>query len=378
MDRIECQWCRSQNPPERHQLHDLRGAARRARTWSATPAGARRPRLRDMTEFQFSTSTCQVEGELVPVAEVNLGAGDAVFFEHHVMLWKDEAHPAVGDEHRRRHEALARRHAAHHLGRPRPGPGRVLARLARRAARAAAAPGHGAGRARARVPGRLAQHQYSFVRIKGLANILHGGGGMYMDRFVTAGAPGLLLLHGYGNIFERYLRPGREDPGRAGRLPVQGLVGRDERGADAAQDRHDAPRHVPGRNDRTRAGSASSRCTSTTTPSERSDDAPLSTSAGTAGSTATRPGGRACAAARRSTCGRVGQRLGLAEAAADRRHGPDPVRPVLLPDRGHRGAGRRVRARPVRLDLLLPPQPAVGRPVGAADQLAPGAAAGTG
>ncbi len=29
-----------------------------------------------------------------------------------------------------------------------------------------------------------------------------------MDRFVTTGAPGLLILHGYGNVFERVLRPG--------------------------------------------------------------------------------------------------------------------------------------------------------------------------
>ena len=44
--------------------------------------------------------------------------------------------------------------------------------------------------------------------MKGLTNILHGGGGMYMDRFVTAGVPGLLLLHGYGNVFERSLAAG--------------------------------------------------------------------------------------------------------------------------------------------------------------------------
>ncbi len=51
----------------------------------------------------------------------------------------------------------------------------------------------------------LSSHQieYSFVRIKGLTNILFGGQGMYMDRFVTAGSPGLLILHGYGNVFER-------------------------------------------------------------------------------------------------------------------------------------------------------------------------------
>jgi hypothetical protein len=53
-----------------------------------------------MTEFRFSNSVCQVEGELVPVAVVSLAEGDAVFFEHHVLLWKDEtappAWPAMG------------------------------------------------------------------------------------------------------------------------------------------------------------------------------------------------------------------------------------------------------------------------------------------
>jgi len=47
------------------------------------------PRIRDMTEIHFGSSTCQVEGEIVPAAEINLGAGDAIFFEHHVMLWKE-------------------------------------------------------------------------------------------------------------------------------------------------------------------------------------------------------------------------------------------------------------------------------------------------
>jgi uncharacterized protein (AIM24 family) len=49
---------------------------------------------------------------------------------------------------------------------------------------------------------------YSFVRVKGLANILFGGQGMYMDRFVATNTPGLLILHGYGNVFERRLGPG--------------------------------------------------------------------------------------------------------------------------------------------------------------------------
>ena len=51
---------------------------------------------------------------------------------------------------------------------------------------------------------------YSFVRIKGLANVMHGGEGMYMDRFVTANEPGLLLLHGYGNVFQKTLAEGEK------------------------------------------------------------------------------------------------------------------------------------------------------------------------
>ena len=56
----------------------------------------------------------------------------------------------------------------------------------------------------------LSSHQieYSFVRVKGLSNILFGGQGMYMDRFITSGTPGLLILHGYGNVFERRLAAG--------------------------------------------------------------------------------------------------------------------------------------------------------------------------
>jgi uncharacterized protein (AIM24 family) len=52
--------------------------------------------------------------------------------------------------------------------------------------------------------------QYSFVRIKGLVNLLHGGSGMFMDRFITQQSPGLLLLHGNGNVLQRTLGPGEK------------------------------------------------------------------------------------------------------------------------------------------------------------------------
>ena len=75
----------------------------------------------------------------------------------------------------------------------------------------------------------LASHsiQYSFVRIKGLANILYGGSGMFMDRFVTAASTRAAHAAWLRQRLRADAPPGREDPGRAGRVPVQGLVGDD-------------------------------------------------------------------------------------------------------------------------------------------------------
>ena len=71
------------------------------------------------------------------------------------------------------------------------GPGRiaVLPRLRRRGGRPPAAPGMEIDvRDHAFLAGTHSLH-YSFVRLKGLANMLHGGDGMFMDRFVTPATP---------------------------------------------------------------------------------------------------------------------------------------------------------------------------------------------
>src|SRR5947209_2902330 len=88
--RIECQWCKSQNLPSARTC-DTCGAPLDVRNLVSDSGWREVPRLRDMTEFHFGQSSCQVEGEIVPVAEIALGQGDWVYFEHHVMLWKDES-----------------------------------------------------------------------------------------------------------------------------------------------------------------------------------------------------------------------------------------------------------------------------------------------
>jgi uncharacterized protein (AIM24 family) len=166
------------------------------------------PRIRDMTEIHFGLSTCQVEGEIVPAAELNLGQGDSVFFEHHVLLWKDDHTPmSVMPLQGGIKRALAGMpfiiSVAH-------GPGRIA--FSRDATgELVVLPLHPGMELDVREHAfLLASHHisYSYVRIKGLRNILFGGQGMFMDRFVTSDQPGLLLLHGYGNVFERVLRPG--------------------------------------------------------------------------------------------------------------------------------------------------------------------------
>lgn len=209
MDRIECQWCKAQNEPQRTSCATC-GAPLDKRNMVSDSGWSEAPRLRDMTEFQFSNSTCQVEGELVPVAEIALAPGDAVFFEHHVMLWKEPAVPMAamntGGGMKRTLGGMP------HILSIAQGPGRIA--FSRDAAgELVVLPLHPGMELDVREHAFLiGTHSlnYSFVRIKGLTNLLHGGSGMYMDRFVTQGYPGLLLLHGYGNVFQKTLQPGEK------------------------------------------------------------------------------------------------------------------------------------------------------------------------
>jgi uncharacterized protein (AIM24 family) len=206
-ERIQCQWCQGMNEKAALSCRAC-GAPLDIRNLVSESGWREAPRIRDMTEIHFGTSTCQVEGEIVPVAEINLGQGDSIFFEHHVMLWKDERVPLGVMQ-------LAGGMKRAFAGMP------FIISLATGAGRIAFSrdatgelvvlPLHPGMELDVREHAfLLASHHisYSFVRVKGLVNILFGGQGMYMDRFVTGSAPGLLILHGYGNVFERRLAPG--------------------------------------------------------------------------------------------------------------------------------------------------------------------------
>ncbi len=207
LDRLQCQWCQSMNDTSATACRAC-GAPLDVRNLVSESGWREAPRIRDMTEIHFGSSTCQVEGDVVPVAEINLGQGDAIFFEHHVMLWKDERVPLSL-------LPLSGGIARAFSGMPflisvATGPGRIA--FSRDATgELVVLPLHPGMELDAREHAfLLSSHHisYSFVRVKGLTNILFGGQGMYMDRFVTGNTPGLLILHGYGNVFERRLAQG--------------------------------------------------------------------------------------------------------------------------------------------------------------------------
>lgn len=207
LQRIKCDWCDGMNPPESLACRAC-GAPLDVQNLVSESGWREAPRLKDMTEIEFGSSTCQVEGEIVPVAEMNLSVGDSIYFEHHVLLWKDDTvplsvMPLSGGVKR----ALAGMPFIVSIAQ---GPGRVA--FSRDATgELVVMPLHPGMELDVREHAfLLASHHiaYTYIRIKGLRNILFGGQGMFMDRFVTSNEPGLLILHGYGNVFERMLKPG--------------------------------------------------------------------------------------------------------------------------------------------------------------------------
>ncbi len=207
IERIKCNWCQGMNLKTALSCQFC-GAPLDIKDVVSESGWREAPRLKDMAEFHFSQSTCQVEGEVVPVAEMALAAGDSVYFEHHVLLWKD---PTVPMTVMQLPGGMKRMLA----GMPfiisvAQGPGRIA--FSRDATgEVVVLPLHPGMELDVREHAfLLASHNvsYSFERIKGLRNILFGGQGMFMDRFVTTNTPGLLILHGYGNVFERTLKPG--------------------------------------------------------------------------------------------------------------------------------------------------------------------------
>jgi len=175
------------------------------------------PPIRDMARIQFGQSFCQIEGKYVPVADFNLSAGDGVYFTHHLLLWKDEQVQISN-------MPLAKGWKRLFAGLPlimteAKGPGRIafskdaageLIALPLDAGQSVDVREHVFMIATNQVTYDWFQSGIWFTTQNGKDTETHYPIGMFMDRFTAAGsAPGLLLLHGNGNVFVRNLQPGQ-------------------------------------------------------------------------------------------------------------------------------------------------------------------------
>lgn len=160
-------------------------------------------------EETFAGLTYHVEGELVPALHLELGA-EPVYFEHHILLWKD---PAVTIGLKSLKGAFKRVLAGMSIfmteargpggiAFSRDGVGHVFA-IHLRDGEALDVREHQFLAATDNV-------DYTFTRVKGFTNILFGGSGLFIDTFSCPRGEGILWLHGYGNVFEVALGEGEQ------------------------------------------------------------------------------------------------------------------------------------------------------------------------
>ncbi|MFZ0006048.1 MAG: AIM24 family protein [Methanoregula sp.] len=158
----------------------------------------------------YAGYTYHLDGELVPALTVELKPGQSIFFEHHILLWKDtgiviSVRPMKG--------AMKRMIAGMQIFvTDATGPGQI--------AFSRDGPGHVFGFHMK--PGQeidVREHQflaatsnleYSYIRVKGFANMMFGGTGFFIDKFRCLTNDGILWMHGYGNVFEKVLGPGEQ------------------------------------------------------------------------------------------------------------------------------------------------------------------------
>ena len=150
----------------------------------------------------------KIEGELVPVVDVELGSQQTVYFEHHILLWK-QPNVTLGfmnlkNAGKRFFAGLqifiSTARGPGNISFSREAPGQIVAmRLS---------PGQSID---------VREHQfllassnvdYNFYWQTGIANLLFSRTGLFIDRFMAQKARAS-SLHGYGNVFEKSCSPGK-------------------------------------------------------------------------------------------------------------------------------------------------------------------------
>jgi uncharacterized protein (AIM24 family) len=212
-----CPWCGTKSDasttscPACGSPVDVRGAVSLA-AWSKLPS------IKDMAKIQFEHSFCQIEGTSVPVADFKLAAGEGFYFSRHLILWKDDqvkftAIPLTFWEMIKRLLASMPLVMTQAIG-----PGRI-AISKDRPGELIALPMQKGDAIDVRETIFMAATksiEYDWLQSRMWYSTRNGKEtetrfpiGRFLDRFTAKEAPGLLLLHGSGNVFIRELASGQ-------------------------------------------------------------------------------------------------------------------------------------------------------------------------
>jgi len=163
----------------------------------------------NVQDESFAQVVYHVQGEIVPVLVTEVGA-NPVYFEHNVLLWKDPAlnivvKPLSGGFKRMiagMPLIMVETSGMGRIGFSRDGAGHVFGLHFQR--------GQGIDVREHQWLAATGTLEYTFQRVKGIANIMLSGTGFFIDTFRCTGPEGILWLHGYGNVFEITLQPGEQ------------------------------------------------------------------------------------------------------------------------------------------------------------------------
>lgn len=163
----------------------------------------------NVQDENFAGVTYHVQGELVPVLITEVG-GNPVYFEHHILLWKDPTlniglKPLKGAFKRLISGMpifMVETEGPGRIGFSRDGAGHVFGIHFQR--------GEALDVREHQWLAATASLDYSFTRVQGFANVMFSNTGLFIDTFQCTGPEGILWLHGYGNVFELTLAPGEQ------------------------------------------------------------------------------------------------------------------------------------------------------------------------
>jgi uncharacterized protein (AIM24 family) len=209
-----CTWCGQ--PSDGSSLScPACGAAVDVRDVVSQSGWSKLPGRRDMAKLQFGNSYCQVEGTYVPVADMNLAAGDWVYFSHHVLLWMDTQVKVTAMSLKGAWKRMlagmplimTQAQGPGHIAFSRDTPGEMIS-LPLQPGQAVDVREHLFMVATGAVTYDWFPSNIWFSTREGDETETHYPLGTLLDRFQAAAAPGLLLLHAAGNVFVRNLAAG--------------------------------------------------------------------------------------------------------------------------------------------------------------------------